>query len=172
MLLSVPRCKRLNDIIKTVEAWEREWAQYSERTKEALPERWKVSLLLRMIPVENEKEIRLRYVKSKDITYAELRENLFAWVQQNAVGVVSMHLDSFEEREEERRADKASRYAALAEEDERDYGSDDDDDDNLMNFEEISAMKAEHDAQLNVLRLTGGGKGGQEGQRSERVRKG
>ena len=91
MLLSVPRCKRLNDIIKTVEAWEREWAQYSARTKQSLPERWKVSLLLRMIPVENEKEIRLQYVKSKDITYAELRENLFAWVQQNAVGVVGMH---------------------------------------------------------------------------------
>ena len=163
VLLSVPRCKRLNDIIKTVEAWEREWAQYSERTKEALPERWKVSLLLRMIPVENEKEIRLRYVKSKDITYAELRENLFAWVQQNAVGVTGMHLDSFEEREEERRAERTSRYAALAEDDERDYGSDEDDDDNLMNFEQISAMKAKHDSELSVLRLKGGGKGGKKG---------
>ena len=59
-LLSVPRCKRLNDIITTVEAWEKEWAQYCDRTKENLPERWKVSLLLRMIPVDNEREIRLR----------------------------------------------------------------------------------------------------------------
>ena len=93
-LLSLPRCKRLNDIITTVEAWEKEWAQYCDRTKEALPERWKVSLLLRMIPVENEREIRLRYVKSKDITYSELRENLFAWVQQNAIGATGMHIGS------------------------------------------------------------------------------
>ena len=71
----------MNVIIKTVENLEREWAQYIDRTKESLPQRWKVSLLLRMIPVENEREIRLRYVKSKDITYAELCENLFAWVQ-------------------------------------------------------------------------------------------
>ena len=33
--LSVPRCRRLNDIIKTVEAWEREWAQYHDRTKQS-----------------------------------------------------------------------------------------------------------------------------------------
>ena len=32
-LLNVPRCKRMNDIIKTVENWEREWAQYIDRTK-------------------------------------------------------------------------------------------------------------------------------------------
>ena len=62
-LLSVPRCRRLNDIIKTVEAWERAWAQYQDRTKESLPVRWKVSLLPCMIPIENEKAIRLWYVK-------------------------------------------------------------------------------------------------------------
>ena len=45
MLLSVHRCKRLNHIIKTVEACDPEWAQYTDLTKEALPERWKVCLL-------------------------------------------------------------------------------------------------------------------------------
>ena len=169
-LLSVPRCKRLNDIITTVEAWEREWANYSDRTKETLPERWKVSLLLRMIPVENEREIRLRYVKSKDITYAELRENLFAWVQQNAVGAVGMHIGSMsaEELAEQKLAERlaeANRYALLAEHDRRDHGDDDDDDDNLTTCDEISLLKKQHETELNALRLKGGGpKGGKKGQ--------
>ena len=162
-LLSVPRCKRLNDIITTVEAWEREWAQYQDRTKESLPERWKVSLLLRMIPVENEREIRLRYVKSKDITYAELRENLFAWVQQNATGAVAMHIGSMsaEDAAHQRHAE-TNRYAMLAEMDRRDNG-DEDDDDNLENFEEINLLKTKYEDELNVLRQKGQGKGGKKG---------
>ena len=60
MVLPVPQCKRLGDLIKTVKAWEREWVQYTDRTKEVLPERRKVSCLLRMIPLENEDEIRWR----------------------------------------------------------------------------------------------------------------
>ena len=38
-LLNVPRCKTMSQIIKTAEHWEREWAQYIDRTKESLPER-------------------------------------------------------------------------------------------------------------------------------------
>ena len=166
-LLSVPRCKRLNDIIKTVEAWEREWAQYQDRTKETLPERWKVSLLLRMIPIENEREIRLRYVKSKDITYAELRENLFAWVQQNATGVVDMHISQLDEAE--RRLAEANRYAMLAEHDRSEY-DEDEDDDNRENFDEINLLKARYETELNVLRRKGDSKGGKKG--NGRFRKG
>ena len=159
-LLNVPRCKSMNNIIKTVEQWEREWAQYIDRTKESLPERWKVSLLLRMIPAENEREIRLRYVKSKDITYAELRENLFAWVQQNATGAVDMHISSAEEEERRAQAELARRnkYALLATQDGAEYG-DDDEDDNATNFDEINLLKTKYEQDLAVLRAKGGKKG-------------
>jgi hypothetical protein len=151
-LLSVPRCKRLNDIITTVEAWEKEWAQYCDRTKEALPERWKVSLLLRMIPVENEREIRLRYVKSKDITYSELRENLFAWVQQNAIGATGMHIGSMSASEAQL---DERRLLSLP-----DHDDNDDDDDNLENYTEINLLKQKYEDDLNALRVKGGKAGG------------
>ena len=53
LVLSIPRCRSLNSTISTVESWEQNWALYMDRTKEALPERWRVNLLLRMAPKEN-----------------------------------------------------------------------------------------------------------------------
>ena len=157
-LLSVPRCKRLNDIITTVEAWEKERAQYCDRTKENLPERWKVSLLLRMIPVDNEREIRLRHVKSKDITYAELRENLFAWVQQNAIGATPMHIGSMSAQDLAVQAlEDRKRQLALVD---LDDNGDDGGDDNLPNFNEISYAKEKYEQDLNALRVKGSGKAG------------
>ena len=78
--MSIPRCKSLNSIIFTCESWERNWALYMDRTKEALPERLRVNLLLRMIPKGNEQDIGLSYVQNlKTVTYAAPREQVFAY---------------------------------------------------------------------------------------------
>ena len=54
-----------------------------------------------MVPADNEREIRLRYV-GKGIQYLELREHVFNWVQQNQMGQAPMQVDAFgREREEE-----------------------------------------------------------------------
>ena len=51
----------------------------------------------------------------KDITYAELRENLFAWVQQNATGAVGMHIGSMSAGDVAlRKLAEANRYVMLA----------------------------------------------------------
>ena len=50
MLLNTSRCKALTSVVATVEGWENNWNNYVEKTKEVLPDRWKVNLLLRMIP--------------------------------------------------------------------------------------------------------------------------
>ena len=92
-LLSAPRCKSLNSIISTIGSWEHNWALYMDRTKEALPERWRVKLLLRMEPKDIEQDIRLRYVQNiKTVTYAQLREQVFADCTFNSKGLSGMHL--------------------------------------------------------------------------------
>ena len=64
----------MEQISTTVEGWETALVEYTERTSEELPERFKVNLLLRMLPVEAEAEIRMRHVTGKMIAYADLRE--------------------------------------------------------------------------------------------------
>ena len=64
-----------------------------DRTKEALPERWRVNLLLRMILKENEQDIRLRYVQNiKTVTYAAVREQVFAYCTSNSKDLSGIHL--------------------------------------------------------------------------------
>ena len=46
MLLNTSRCTNLAKVVSTVETWEKDWNNYVEKTKEALPEKWKVNLLL------------------------------------------------------------------------------------------------------------------------------
>ena len=60
----------------TVETWERELNEYSERTSEQFPDRFKVNLLLRMLPPEHEAEIRMRHVTHQSMAYAVLRQQI------------------------------------------------------------------------------------------------
>ena len=62
VLLNTTRCTSLGKVVSTVETWEKDWNHYVEKTKEQLPEKWKVNLLRRMIPKNFEQDIRLRYV--------------------------------------------------------------------------------------------------------------
>ena len=80
-----------------VESWEQNWAFYMDRTKEALPERWRVNLLLRMLPEENKQDISLKYVQNiKTVTYAQLCEQVFAYCTSNSKGLGGMHLDALQ----------------------------------------------------------------------------
>ena len=138
-LLSVVRCKKISEITKTVEQWEQNWAEYLDRSGYSLPEGWRVNILLRMVPVDNEREIRLRYV-TKGIEYPQLREHVFNWVQQNQMGHAPMQVDTFAR---ERRSSRQQR-----EDDEEDSDS--------------SGQQGESDGDedVAVLRKKGGSKGG------------
>ena len=92
-LISVARCKKPEDIPHAIARWEKEWALYIEKTGEKLPERWRNTLLLRLVPLEYERELNLRYAKGGG-TYPALREDIMNWVQQASRGVVPMHMGS------------------------------------------------------------------------------
>jgi hypothetical protein len=62
VLLNTKRCDSLGKVVSTIETWEKDWSHYVEKTKETLPEKWKVNLSLRMIPKNFEHDIRFRYV--------------------------------------------------------------------------------------------------------------
>ena len=49
-------------------------AEYAERTQEDAPDRFKVNLLLRMLPVKYEKETGIRYVTDQSITFHVVRD--------------------------------------------------------------------------------------------------
>ena len=51
---SWPRAKKLADVEQTVESWEKAMKEYTDRVGESFPNRFKVNLLLRMLPVEHE----------------------------------------------------------------------------------------------------------------------
>ena len=96
-LLAVPRCGKISEVMRTVSTWEANWAEYLDRSGNTLPEGWRVNLLLRMVPKENEREIRLRYVQ-KGIKYPELREHISNWALQNTMsdkGPAPMQVDAF-----------------------------------------------------------------------------
>ena len=101
-LLSWPRAKRMEQISATVEGWDSALCEYVERTGEEFPERFKVNLLLRMLPTEAEAEIRMRHVTGKMITYEALREIIEAWIVQMAHKNIAQHLDAICQEEERR----------------------------------------------------------------------
>ena len=73
-----------------------------EKTKEPLPEKWKVNLLLRMIPKNFEQDIRLRYVHDiKSIQYSNLRKQVFHYCATNTSGHAGMHIGSLGQNEDE-----------------------------------------------------------------------
>ena len=102
-LLQWPRAKNMENVSNTVESWEAALAEYVDRTGEDFPERFKVNLLLRMLPTEAESEVRLRHVTGKMISYEALRETIEAWIVQVSHRNIAQHLDAFS-AEEERRA--------------------------------------------------------------------
>ena len=104
-LLSWPRAKKIGDVGNTVETWERELNEYCERTSEQFPNRFKVNLLLRMMPPEHEAEIRMRHVTEKSITYAVLREQIETWVHQHLQRTAASSLMSFPRESEDNQED-------------------------------------------------------------------
>ena len=96
-LLNITRCTTLAKVPCAVETWEKDWNGYVEKTKEVLPEKWKVNLLLKMIPKDFERDIRLRYVHdAKSIQYQRLREQVFHYVTTNTQGSTAMHVGSLD----------------------------------------------------------------------------
>ena len=94
-LMHVPRVKTLEELPSSIAAWERAWAQYIDRTGEKLPERWKVSILMSMMPITHEREIQTRYV-GQDIKYDVLLNHINSWVsvQQARNGPMPMDTSS------------------------------------------------------------------------------
>ena len=102
MLLNTARCTSLGKVVSTVEISEKDWNNYAERTKEALPEKWKVNLLLRMIPKNSEQDTRLRYVHDiKSIQYSKLQKQVFHCCTTNTSGHAGMHIGALGQNEEE-----------------------------------------------------------------------
>ena len=59
-----------------------------DSTKEAVPERCRANLSLRIIPEENAQDIRLRYVQNiATLTYAALRERVYADCSSDCKGL-------------------------------------------------------------------------------------
>ena len=83
-LLSWPRAEQGEQVAAAVDGWESALTAYTEPTGQDFPERFKVSLLLRMLPAECEAEVRMRYITGNTITYEALREIVDAWVVQPA----------------------------------------------------------------------------------------
>ena len=101
-MLNTTRCVSLGKVVSTVETWEKDWNNYVEKTKEPLPEKWKVNLLLRMIPKNFEHDIRLRYVHDiKSIQYSKLREQVFHYCTTNTSGNSGMHIGALGQNEDE-----------------------------------------------------------------------
>ena len=71
---------------------------------------WKISVLLRMITLENEKYIRLRYVNSEDITYGHEIE--FSWLLCEAAHTLGQ--DYLTKRSEQRAVQMAKRVMQMA----------------------------------------------------------
>ena len=108
LLLGVPRCKNIAKVAGTVEQWESNWAEYVDKYPSSiLPESWRTNMLLKMIPEENEREIRLRYV-GKGIQYPELRGHIFDWIQHNTAGKAPMQLDSAAQESDESESEESS----------------------------------------------------------------
>ena len=61
--------------------WEDELRRYKERTEFEMPEAWKVSLMLKMVPQEFERELRMRYVHGIK-SHAAIRQNIMDFAQQ------------------------------------------------------------------------------------------
>ena len=102
VLLNTTRCTTLAKVVSTVETWEKDWNHYVEKTREVLPEKWKVNLLLRMIPKNFAQDIRLRYVHDiKSIQYNKLREQVFHYCSTNTSGHSAMHIGALGDNEEE-----------------------------------------------------------------------
>ena len=101
-LLTWPRAKKMEQVASTVESWETALAEYVERTEETFPDRFKVNLLLRMIPTDAESEIRMRHVTGKPITYEALREVIESWIVQMAHRTVAQHLDNIQNESDRR----------------------------------------------------------------------
>ena len=84
-LLNITRCTNLAKVPCAVETWEKDWNLYSEKTKDVLPEKWKVNLLLKMIPKDFGRDTCLWYVHdARSIQYQRLREQVFHYITTNA----------------------------------------------------------------------------------------
>ena len=95
-LMTVSRCRNIQDVPRAVELWETDWSTYKERTGEELPERLRTNLLLKIGPSEFEEEIRLRFVAmDQGIDYDELRQRIFDFALRKAPG--AKHLGALAE---------------------------------------------------------------------------
>ena len=80
-----------------MKTWETYWYQYVKKTQGTLPEKWKVNLLLRMLPKNYEQDIRLRYDHDiKTIHYKTLREQVFHHCMTHSSGHSGMHVGALE----------------------------------------------------------------------------
>ena len=75
--------------------------EYSERTNEQFPDKFKVNLLLRMLPEQHENEIRMRNLTGGSIKFDVLREQVNAWVQQHVQRTAAQSLMSIADHNEE-----------------------------------------------------------------------
>ena len=97
VLLNTSRGATLSKAAPTVETWETYWYQYLEKTRGALPEKWKVNLYLMMFPKAYDQDIRLRDVHDiKSILYKTLREQVFHDCMTHSSVQSGMHAAAFE----------------------------------------------------------------------------
>ena len=62
-LINIKRVKEAKDLPHAINMWEKEWSIYVEKTGEKLPERWRSTLLMKLVPSYFERAINMRYNK-------------------------------------------------------------------------------------------------------------
>ena len=107
ILTNVQRCKKIDDVMYAVEKWEKNWAEYIEKSGHSMPEVWKTNAIMGMIPIKNKEEIELRYVGAKEIKYTELRMHVQNWAMASTKGSAPMPLDNAEEEETDSESDES-----------------------------------------------------------------
>ena len=83
------------DVSFRIEKWERELRLYKARTGFSMPEPWQTSLMLKMVPEEFEKELRLRYVSGTN-SYSVIRQQIMNFAEQVTGSVTSMDINTAE----------------------------------------------------------------------------
>lgn len=99
-LTNVRRCKKFEDVNAAINNWESEWAKYINRTNVKIPEEIRANILLKILPVDMEHEMRTRYVQ-KGMTYPQLRNDVSNWIQLNVKSVIGMHIGTLTEEDHE-----------------------------------------------------------------------